>query len=74
MFGRKALPVNLGDRFVKTGDPMGKSWQTIRLWTTTDGIPHARIENKGQQHETRIISISALTDPQFYIPAPPPRS
>jgi hypothetical protein len=71
MFSRKAPPVQVGDRFVKAGDPTGKAWATVRIWTTTDGLPHARIENSGQQHETRIISISALTDPHFYLPAPP---
>lgn len=71
MFKRKSLPVQIGSRFVKAGDPPGRPWSVIRLWTTVDGIPHARIENNEKQHETRIISISALTDPQFYAPAPP---
>jgi len=72
MFTRGGAPVQLGDQFVKTGDPPGKIWTVVRLWTTTDGLPHARIENEGQQSETRIMSISALTDPHFYVPARAP--
>ncbi|MDR3437443.1 hypothetical protein [Telmatospirillum sp.] len=70
MASQKASSVHIGDRFVKTGDQYGRIWTIIRLWTTVDGIPHARMENNGQQRESRIISISALLDAQFYAPAP----
>jgi len=70
MLRRKAPPVQIGDRFVKAGDPPGRAWDVVRLWTTVDGVPHARMENNGQQRESRIISVSALTDPHFFSPAP----
>ena len=70
MANRKTLPVRVGDRFVKSDDLNGRVWTVIRVWITTDGLPHARMENGGQQRESRIMSISALTDRHFYIPAP----
>ena len=44
----------------------------VRLWTASDGLPHARLEIEGRHSETRIMSVSALGDRHFYIPAPPP--
>jgi hypothetical protein len=62
----------LNDRFVKPGDPPGRVWVVVRLWTASDGLPHARLEIEGRHSETRIMSVSALGDRHFYIPAPPP--
>jgi hypothetical protein len=59
-------PVRVGERFVKTDDPLGRPWKVTRLWTTAIGIPHAQIEKDGQRKETRIIAVSALTDVNFY--------
>ena len=70
MIRRKARPIDLGDRFIKIGDLYGRIWTVVRIWKATDGLPHARIENDGPGHETRIISISALADEDFYIPTP----
>lgn len=67
MVGRKAPPVVIGDRFMKTGDLYGRVWTVIRLWTTSDGLPHVRLENDGLDHETRIISLSALVDEHYYV-------
>jgi hypothetical protein len=69
LFSRRSLPVRSGDRFVKVGDPPTKVWVVSRVWETVDGLPHARMENCQHQTETRIISVSALTDPQFFVPA-----
>ncbi|MGE5505254.1 MAG: hypothetical protein ACM31L_12590 [Actinomycetota bacterium] len=66
LFKRNApSSVRLGESFVKTGDPAGSTWTVTRLWTTAVGIPHAEIENSGQ---SRIISVSALTDQNFFGP------
>jgi hypothetical protein len=69
LFSRRSLPVQSGDRFVKVGDPPTKVWVVSRVWETVDGLPHARMESCRHQTETRIISVSALTDPQFFVPA-----
>jgi hypothetical protein len=68
MFRRTTSSVRLGAHFVKADDPLGRAWTVTRLWTTAVGIPHAQIENNGQRKETRIISVSALTDVNFYGP------
>ena len=70
MTRRVAPSVQIGDRFVKSGDPPGRVWVVVRLWTAVDGLPHARMKGEGSRDETRIISISALTDRHFYSPAP----
>ena len=69
MFRRKVLSVQAGDRFVKVGDPSEKVWVVSRVWTTVDGLLHARMESFRHQSETRIISVSALIDPEFFTPA-----
>jgi hypothetical protein len=66
---RKTHAIQAGDRFVKVGDSPNKVWVVSRVWETVDGLPHARMENFHHQSETRIISVSALTDPQFFTPA-----
>lgn len=72
MFRREVPPVQLNDRFTKTGDPPGRVWVVCRLWTATDGLPHARLEIEGHRSETRIMSVSALMDRHFYSLAPTP--
>jgi hypothetical protein len=72
MFKRRTPSVRLGERFVKADDPLGRAWKVTRLWTTAIGIPHAQIENDGQRRETRIISVSALTDMTLYGPVAGP--
>ena len=64
------VPIELNDRFVKSGDPPGRVWVVVRLWTASDGLPHARLEIEGRHSETRIMSVSALHDYHFYTPAP----
>lgn len=72
IFQRKRSSVRIGERFIKANDHTGRAWKVTRLWTTAIGIPHAQIENDGQRKETRIISISALTDMNFYGPVADP--
>jgi len=62
--------IELNDRFVKKGDPPGRVWVIVRLWIASDGLPHARLEIEGRHSETRIMSVSALSDRRFYLPAP----
>lgn len=70
MFRRKASLVRIGESFIKAGDTSGVAWRVTRVWTTAIGIPHAQIENNCQRKETRIVSVSALTDMHFFGPAP----
>jgi hypothetical protein len=68
LFKRSRLSsVRLGESFVKAGDPPGAAWTVTRLWTTAVGIPHAEIDNS---RESRIISVSALTDHNYFGPLP----
>jgi hypothetical protein len=73
MIGPSSSSIELADRFIKAGDPAGRVWVVIRLWTTSDGLPHARLEIEGRRGETRIMSVSALSDRHFYSPASPRR-
>ncbi|CAA7623876.1 conserved hypothetical protein [Candidatus Terasakiella magnetica] len=70
LFGRKAPPLQIGDRFLKAGDRFGKVWKISRLWTAMDGKPHARLTDLRGQSETRIVSVATLSDPEFFSPAP----
>ena len=70
MFHRDIPSVQVHDRFVKAGDPPGRVWVVIRVWTTVDGLLHARMTGETREGETRIISVSALVDKQFFSPAP----
>ena len=69
MFRRDIPIIQVDDRFVKAGDPPGRVWVIIRIWTTVDGLLHARMIGETREGETRIISISALNDPHFFSPA-----
>lgn len=67
MFGRKASPPQVGDRYMKADDRLGKVWEVSRLWTTVDGVPHARLVNRD---ETLAVSVGTLSDPKFFMPVP----
>ena len=69
LFARKLPPVQVGNRFVKAGDPTGKVWEVSRVWTTVDGVPHARLVNR---NETLMVAVGTLADPDFFVPAPVP--
>jgi hypothetical protein len=67
ILGRKAPPIQVGDRFIKAGNQLAKVWEVSRLWTTVDEIPHARLVSRG---DTLAVSLGTLNDPQFFTPAP----
>jgi len=69
MFSREVPTVQVHDRFVKSGDPPGRVWVVIRVWKTVDNLMHARMIGESRAGETRIISVSALTDHHFYTAA-----
>ena len=52
---------------MKTADHTGKVWSVSRVWTTVDGVPHARLVNR---HETLMVAVTTLADPDFFVPAP----
>ena len=66
MFRRKAPSPQVGDRYIKADDRIGKVWEISRLWTTVDGVPHARLTH---QDETLAVSVSTLSDAKFFTPA-----
>jgi hypothetical protein len=68
MFGRDNFSVDIGGRFLKADDPSGRVWVVVRMWNTPEGLAHAKLEAETNSSETRIISISALSDPHFYLP------
>ena len=67
IFGRKIPPIQVGDRFMKAIDHTRKIWEVSRLWTTVDGVPHARLVNR---HETLMVSIGTLKDQEFFVAVP----
>ncbi|WP_236686332.1 hypothetical protein [Paramagnetospirillum magnetotacticum] len=70
-FGRKNPVIQPGDLYVKVGDPPSKVWKITRVWSTVDGILHARLHSFFQQSEFRIVAITVLGDRDFYIPTQP---
>ena len=52
---------------MKASDQTRKVWEVSRLWTTVDGVPHARLVS---QHETLMVSIRTLEDPEFFAAIP----
>ncbi|EME67524.1 hypothetical protein H261_23075 [Paramagnetospirillum caucaseum] len=71
IFGRKTQSIQVGDRFMKANDQTRKVWEISRLWTTVDGVPHARLVH---QHETLMVSIRTLADQEFFTAIPMIRS
>ncbi len=67
IFGRKTPPIQVGGRFMKANDQTRKIWEVSRLWTTVDGVPHARLVNR---HETLMVSIRTLEDQEFFVAIP----
>ncbi len=67
IFGRKPPPIQVGDHFMKANDLTRKVWEVSRLWTTVDGVPHARLVNR---HETLMVSIRTLEDREFFETVP----
>ena len=65
-FGRKKPVIQPGDLYVKVGDPPSKVWEVTKVWSTVDGIPHARIRSHAQQSESRIVAITVLSDCKHY--------
>lgn len=63
IFKRKLPPIQVGDLFRKFADRTEKKWVVSRLWTTVDGIPHARLKNRD---ETLAVSVITLSDPEFF--------
>jgi len=53
---------------MKTDDRVGKVWEVSRLWTTADGVPHARLTYRD---ETLAVSVITLADTQFFTPVAP---
>ena len=68
MIGRKATPIQVGDRFVRNGDLFGKTWEVSRVWEPVFGIPHVRLVSVERWSETRIISVATLSGREFYRP------
>ena len=56
---------------MKANDQTWKVWEVSRLWTTVDGVPHARLVH---QNETLMVSIRTLADQEFFTAIPMIRS
>ena len=67
IFRNKPPTIKEGDRFIKASDRLEKVWEVLKLWTSVDGVPHARLVHGD---ETLAVSIITLSDPQFFVHAP----
>jgi len=65
MFGKKAPPVLIGDRFIKTGGPQ-KVWTVMKICNS-----HARLVSKQLSPEQITISVNALADRALFQPLVP---
>lgn len=62
----RRFKVALGDRFTKTGQ-IGQVYEVVNL-IDRPGFPlHAQLRPIGNGNASLLISVSALTDPHFYV-------
>ena len=66
MLRRKPSPIKVGDCFIKSGDQYQKVWTVEHLWTTVDGILHARLRSGERQSDVMTVSCEILSDQQFF--------
>ncbi len=67
---RRVKPkVQIGDRFIKVGEPHGRNWEVINLRITVDGILHAQLRSTGREGGAVTIAASVLVDQDFWLVA-----
>lgn len=65
---RRVKPkVQIGDRFIKAGEPHGRIWEVIDLRITVDGILHAQLRSKDRDGGAVTIAAGVLVDQDFWL-------
>ena len=67
---RQKVPVEVGQRFVRTGAKHTLVWTVARIFETIDGIAHVRLAKDGRFNDTITVSVAALTDRAHFLPDP----
>lgn len=58
--------VQIGDRFIKAGEPHGRVWEVVGLRVTVDGILHAQLRSTGREGGALTIAAGVLVDQNFW--------
>lgn len=67
---RRVKPkVQIGDRFIKVGEPHGRVWEVIGLRITVDGILHAQLRSTGREGGALTIAAGVLVDLDYWLAA-----
>jgi len=67
---RRVKPkVQIGDRFIKVGEPHGRIWEVVNLRITVDGILHAQLRSTGREGGAVTIAAGVLIDQDFWLAA-----
>lgn len=65
MFKKSKKSIDIGDRFVKTDDPM-TVWIVAGQGAPIATIPHYQVVREGYSNRVRTLSEQVLLDPDFY--------
>jgi len=65
---RQKLPVEIGQRFTRTGSQHRMVWTVARVFEAIDGIEHVRLAKDGRVNDTITVSAMALTDRAHFLP------
>jgi hypothetical protein len=60
--------INVGARFVKTGDVRKNIWVVTKAWTHVDGILHVRLAKSSQETDVITVSARTLYDTNYFKP------
>ncbi len=65
LFKKNKKSIDIGDRFVKTDDPM-TVWIVAGQGAPIAAIPHFQVVREGYTNRVRTLSAQVLLDPDFY--------
>ena len=65
VFKKSKKSIDVGDRFVKTDDPI-TVWIVARQGAPIATIPHFQVVREGYTNRVRTLSEQVLLDPDFY--------
>jgi len=65
---RQKAPIEIGQRYTRTGSKHRLVWTVARVFETIDGIEHVRLAKDGRLNDTITVSVTALTDRAHFLP------
>ncbi len=60
----------IGDQFRNVGNAFHNAvWILTEIFTSRDGIEHARLTSAGNAMESKTLALSVIADPKRFVPA-----